>query len=796
MQSQLTKRVFRAIVNNEPLPISQCRNRFLHTVRPYRSRRAALGVPYAQRRELFAFNITSPSAPPSAILPSEAGLQPMRELERSATLQTRGPGYDVLAKAFQEFFETRSGEPGVITLFQASLLLRTWNHLHAHQQDMEPEDWKRVFSIDNLENLLFVISEAECLPDARDVICKVARFVFLELGKDHGSGRDQIAEPALLAFINIQALNGNPEEARHTVEKMWYKLRDTTPSPWLTVMKGFAIAMTDGRRQIRQTVESLDKHGVKFDPASQEELIHFLIKRDLQAAVKTIYECPLSGDQEPSTLAKIAVSRYAILKADTAWAEPIFESISSGPVSVTIGIRLLWDATRGKDASYIAENVERWAAKNPDLMASLSISYVNDLIAYANSINNPTLAAAFTALAPRWGLAPDSQTRLLYLESRIQAGDVGGSLAFLEGLDEMDMTASKNLPLMNKLITMLCFSGQDDATVAHVSSFLDPLFENNVRLESDTITALTHMLAYRHDWEGVSELLRPRLGSYELEEKIKVRDVLTKFILDLEQESDQAWEAYGLLRLAFPETGVNMRTKIMTSFFKRGRGDLAYLVFGHMRQANDFAHRPKLETYTQCFQGFAMAPDLTRLELVHNMLKLDTEVDLNTRLLDWLMLAYTECDAPNRSMEIFRTVLQGEEGPSRRTISFFFKMCMKHSLGSFEAIKMMEKMKLLEVAVDRHLYMGYVEALAAHCEFDLAAQALDALKDVTGHAPTFHSIGQFYNAIPYEYWKDEVEKWAKEKYPDLWAQLEGHERTKDQGEGQKFILQSEDDSLL
>lgn len=48
-----------------------------------------------------------------------------------------------------------------------------------------------------------------------------------------------------------------------------------------------------------------------------------------------------------------------------------------------------------------------------------------------------------------------------------------------------------------------------------------------------------------------------------------------------------------------------------------------------------------------------------------------------------------------------------------------------------------------------------------------------------------YRVGLFYNAVPYQHWKDEVEKWAKEKYPGLWASLEGVERTEYE-EGLKF----------
>ncbi|KAL3471707.1 hypothetical protein BJX99DRAFT_237003 [Aspergillus californicus] len=785
MQSQLTRRVFQAIINNEPLP---CRNRFLHAARPYQCRRVAPGPSYVQRRGLFAFNKPS-GASLSTALPSEIGLQPMRELERSITQRHREPGFDVLAKALQDFFHARAEDPGVINSFQARLLLMTWKHLREHEQDMEPEDWQRVFSVENLENMLLVISDAECLPGARTMLCKVARYVFADLRKVYGDGGDQF-KTSLQALIKIQALNGNPSEAQALIENLW---RKADPSTWLVVVKGFAMA--DNKHQVERIIGKFDQLGVIFDSASQEEYIQYLIGEGLQTAVKPIYNCPLPKGQKPSLSTKIAVSRYAILNSDIAWAEPIITFIRSNPVSKTIGIRLLWDAARGKDASQIADIVELWTANDPEIMASLSISDVNDLIAYANSTNNPTLASAFTALAPAWGLEPDIQTKMLNLEARIQACDVDGALESFEDIEDMDKAAPENRPIMNKLVSMLCLSGQDDATFEQISSFLDPLFENNVRLESDTLAALTHMLVYRHDWAGLSTLLRPRLGSYDDEGKAKVRGVLIKFILDLAQDTDQAWEAYGLLQLAFPETGVPVRTKIMTSFFKRNRSDLAFMVFGRMRQAEHFAQRPKIDTYTRCFQGFVETRDLKHLELVHNMLKLDTEFDLNTRLLNWLMLAYAECEMPEKGMEIFRDILQSEEGPSPRTVLFFFKVCTKHHNGVQEAMRMMSKLKLLEIEVDRHLYMGYVEALAAQCDFDLATEALESLKEVTGYPPTFRSIGQFYNAIPYQYWKDEVELWAKEKYPDLWAELDKLERTEHE-EGMQFQLQRINDEAL
>ncbi|KAI9045100.1 putative mitochondrial respiratory complex I chaperone (Cia84) [Aspergillus affinis] len=789
MQSHLTRRVFRAILNNEPLSSTHCRNRLIHTIRRPRSQRLlVLSSPnYVQRRGLFAFNMAEPADPRPASLPAETGLKPMRDLMRALKDKSRGPTNDLLTKAFQDFFAVRVASPGVITGFQARLLSITWKHLQAQKDELDPEEWQAVFSTESLENMLFVLAETTCLPESREVVQKVARFAYLELCADEGFGPNQISRPALVAYVNIQALTGNPEEARHVVESFWSRLHSTSPSPWLTVMRGFAT--NNDRQQLRQTVEMLDEFGVRFDSASQEGLVEVLVKQDLFEAVKAIFECPMFDRQESTIAAKKAAIRHAILHSEKSWAESIYQSLSQASPAETLSITLLWEAAHGKDAAGIADTVRSLLARAPETKESIDISCVNLLLEYANSLGNPDLAADFCSLAAHWGLEPDVQTRLLQLESRIEARDINGTLQCLQDLRDFNSVVLGDLPLMNKLVTMLCLSGQEDAVFDQVSAFLDPLFEGNVRLESETLAALTRMLLYRHDWDGVSELLRPRLALYESEERARIRNALTDFIKDDSQDSAHAWEAYELLRLAFPETGVGMRTEIMTSFFNRERGDLAFLVFGHMRQAEEFSRRPKPDTYAKCFQGIARTRDANNLDFVHNMLKLDVEVDLNTQLLNRLMLAYTACDMPEKSMKVFREILQSAEGPTHKTVAIFFKMCAKHHNGVQEAMKMMGKIRLLGIEMDRRLYISYVEALAAQCEFGLATKALESMHSEIGQLPTKTSIAHLYNAIPYQYWKDEVEKWARAKYPELWARLESIERTEHE-EGLMFEVNS------
>ena len=120
MQTHLTRRVFRAIVNNEPLQSARCRHCLPQTVR----RPGLSSFNHVQRRGLLSFDAaaTTPGEQRASTLPSETGLKTMRDLERALADKSRGPTNGILAKAFQEFFAARAENPGFITGFQAHLL--------------------------------------------------------------------------------------------------------------------------------------------------------------------------------------------------------------------------------------------------------------------------------------------------------------------------------------------------------------------------------------------------------------------------------------------------------------------------------------------------------------------------------------------------------------------------------------------------------------------------------------------------------------------------------------------------
>ena len=76
------------------------------------------------------------------------------------------------------------------------------------------------------------------------------------------------------------------------------------------------------------------------------------------------------------------------------------------------------------------------------------------------------------------------------------------------------------------------------------------------------------------------------------------------------------------------------------------------------------------------------------------------------------------------------------------------------------------------LVITKEIYDAYIGALAGQAEFENVVELIEEMPADIGEHPDALTLGTFYNAIPWQYRKDEVEKWARQAYPELWAQLE------------------------
>lgn len=702
--------------------------------KPYNNR-------YGQSRTFFSF--TSATKTPE-VPTSEVGLQTMSELSKAKITNGRAPPYNALCKAYQKFFEARAEEPGIITEFHAKQLVTTYDYLRKHKgdEDADSKELEIIESKEFMELTLYVLSQANCHGSSHQYIRRLANNAHRVLSTAATDESGEINSGAFLAWIRINAFYGNPYQARTALVKEWPKVQnwpdlEDQGSPWLWILHGMALDK-DAATELVQAVE--DWHiGGYFSLTSQQhqELIVTLLEEGQLLAAKVMHDCPIP-EGEPTIIATSAITRAYLLNGDKAGADEIFSQLTiHSPSAETRDILLLMAASNGKDAHTLARDLNNWCLEDPSVRDGLSISCINDLIRYAYVIENKKLAVDYSSLISTWGLESASETQLLLeLEPRIQDSDIDGTVKSLNELEESDVSANIALRMRYRLIKMLCSTPNNDDAFDQVSKLLDPLIRDGIQLEPEILTVLTRALAYRHDWEALSQLLRPRIGSYSMRnERPLIQNALLDFIRDKEQAKEEVWEAYDLARIAFPEITAEHRIEIMDLFFNRGMVEEACQVFGHMRHAPTPAQRPTPEAYITCFLGLARATAWDNTKLIRNMLKLDVNIEIDTRVRNAVMLALAACERSEEAMDEFKEILRSDEGPSQNTLTIFFKVCESDPNGIVEANKMLAKITALEIPLDRQMHLAYIKALAAQGERELVIEALDKTEEKIGLQP-------------------------------------------------------------
>jgi hypothetical protein len=301
---------------------------------------------------------------------------------------------------------------------------------------------------------------------------------------------------------------------------------------------------------------------------------------------------------------------------------------------------------------------------------------------------------------------------------RADAGDLTGAQAAYVSLQSEEVLNDEDLPAINKYIRALCAANKD--YYDRITSITSDLEERHKRLEADTVSALSMMYLHRNEINELTDLLQTQAYHYNTDERQRLLDTFVAFCLDRNTSTVRAWDAYCITRAILDELSVKERTSLMNGFFDRGRCDMACHVFGHMRQHPLPDRRPVLDTYIQCFLGIASLGDREHLDMVHNMLKMDSTVEPNTKLYNSLILAYTECEDADRALEFWEDITNTTEGPSYRSLEIVFRACGRKPFGDKIARNIWNKMRSMEIEVTKEVFAAYVAALAGQGKFEEA----------------------------------------------------------------------------
>ena len=193
-----------------------------------------------------------------------------------------------------------------------------------------------------------------------------------------------------------------------------------------------------------------------------------------------------------------------------------------------------------------------------------------------------------------------------------------------------------------------------------------------------------------------------------------------------------------MMRGLFPETSRDIRVRLMNEFFARERSDMACHVFFHMRNHTNAAISANRDVYIAAFTGFARNSDAESLELVHNQLKLDLSVDLDTKLRNALMLAYGATGNSHRAMDFWNEIVASKEGPTYNSIVIAFRACEGMAFGDRHARAIWRRLNQMQMDIDKQVFTAYLCVISSQHLHDEAMHMVEVVEEKLGFKPDFY----------------------------------------------------------
>ena len=640
-----------------------------------------------------------------------------------------------LTQAFVEFFKAKDKESRPLEDVQVQHAMTTFNHLQAA---VNVEDGPRLSS-DEIRLALRVLKR---MSKEYKTHSKLARVLFDELQKRRATpeqnGEESVGQDQeLVPFIVIMAQSGNSLYARELIERNWYTcLKDSRTNIWTML---FANLIYEKRSdELQKTVDMMQKFNQPFDARIHQAIVsYFAGSEENMELTKAWYDHPITTGDPPSVRTDALVLKLCIKKGEMEWGDSVFRKlVERGAEDLSSWNTIFqWSAAKGKSVDEIERMIQVMIRRGEEKRLNLrpDMNIINSLIWLANYKDDPYTAERYLALGSKFRLRPNARTYLLQLDYRLKVGDLDGARSAYARLQGEEVPKQEDLPLINRLMVALC--NQTPPNYDVIMDLAEDLSERKTRFEPETVAALAGIHLQRDEIEDLVDLLNTHAFHYGLNHRAMIRDVLVNHCLDPATPTLRAWESYNTLRQTFGETDVPTRVRLMNNFFARGQSDMAIHVFGHMRQMQVKNLRPAASTYAQCLAGIGRAGDLKSLRIVHNMIKLDNEIELDTQLYNGLMLGYSGCGDSSSALQFWEDIVHSREGPSYASIQIALRACERHPSGEREAKGIWNKLQRFEIEITKEIYAAYVGALAGRNFFYECVELVKNAERDVGYQP-------------------------------------------------------------
>lgn len=751
MRSHLTRRVFRRLLANQPV----VRHRPLHsqTRDLNRSRHGGILQNRPQRRSFFGlFQQREKDIKDSQFDP---GLEKMLELDRRLHLIARLPPARELVQAFRVFVADKLERKRCIEDFAAAQLLQTLTTLEEHEDLIEEKARNENgdaasfdLTVDDLRSLLKAL-ESKVGQTYTKTHNELAQAVWKALEKRQG--HDELYASIPKGYIEVLCSTGSTAQARDVLRASFPASQGNRSNIWCQILAGFS--KEGNEEELLKTLEELTSTGLVLDKSLHKVMaVHFARKNNVAETKKWFTHHVLfsksqkrsrhSDDIIPS-LDRVyqELFEFCLRNNELEWGQSLIQTVSEESADAanaadekTWHAIFLASAATGKSVEEIDRMVTVMTRRGEGSTAQSSgpsIHTLNGLIKFATSRKDAYTAERYFSLADKWKVAPNAETYIFQIEYRLVAGDVDGAMASYALLREEKISDDEDWPVMNRLLQSLI--ARPGTSNELVMGLVDDLSERKRVFPAETVVSLCTYHLKRDEYFEVVDLLQTYAHQFSIAQRIKIRNILSDYTLDPATDTGSAWDTYMIFHQIFDlETHRSIRNKVMASFFKRGRPDLGTHVFTRMNQHMRADTRPDAETYAIAFAGIAETGDNEALEVIHNLLKLDTETEPDTRIYNGLMLAYSSCEMPLRALEFWDQIAVSDEGPSYNSLHIAFRACERAPFGHERASKIWEKLRQAGIEITPELFASYAACLSGQGQLEEVKALALTMKETTG----------------------------------------------------------------
>ncbi|KAM0502664.1 hypothetical protein ACHAP8_003494 [Fusarium lateritium] len=580
-------------------------------------------------------------------------------------------------------------------------------------------------------------------------------------------------------FIEVLCLYGGSKEALQMIydkkdEVMQY-CDKKTKNPILWMCQG--LAREGHEEDLVNFVNWAQENGYPFEKHIQRVLVNFFAERDRVEETKYWFEKPISSGTR-SHLVIPLVAHFAARNNLEDWVIPYFLEI--GDMLNKKPEKHYWDSLLqailiiGKGLPEVEKMMSRMESSHESFKSNTAT--INSLLRAGLELKDMLLVEEILSIAADKGIPIDGESHLILMEMRLEAGYIPGVHAAYKKVTHHEPWHVK--PdlwwdfgrLVNNF--MMTLTTQTTANFKLIGEIVEMCEENQVLLEPSTVASLCIRLLENEKHYEVMDILSVHAFQFSAAERETIQEAFTNFCTDLKTSTSRAWNGYQILRQFFQDLSFDHRVQLMESFFDRKRPDMASHVFGHMRQHRNNDYHPNRETYITFFEKFSRCPDDEPLEIVHNMLKMDTTVVPNTKLYTSLMLAYASCGKSSQAMDFWQSITASAEGPSYASLEAVFWALERTPRGSIHSHLIWKRIESMEVDVPGSVYNAYVGAVAGSGELEKVQDMLIRMSVVTGHEPDAMTLGIAFNALPGQQLQADLKAWAQGRYSEAWAALE------------------------